>query len=156
MYDDVLIIIGVACFALLTVLSSTFFHELGHFFAAKTLRVSVKNIVFVSTLPRVNYQDPGEPIKDGLAYCPEAPRAHQNIILLAGPFGGLLAAVAVYFIFQTYPDNPVVYEIHNVVSWLADAIVCLPVLMFVANILPIRLGERRSDGYHVYYGPTKP
>lgn len=105
MSDQILIVAGIVSFMYAIVFLEVFLHELGHFFAARAFRVSVKEIVFISVQPKVIYQDPGEPIKDGLTYFHEAPRAHQNAILIAGPLSGLLAAPFAYLIMHTYPDN---------------------------------------------------
>lgn len=156
MYDDDLIFIGVICFAFLTVISSAFFHELGHFFAAKALLVSVKNIVFVSTLPRVNYQDPGEPIKDGLVYFLEAPRVHQNFILFAGPLAGALVSPIVYFAIQASWPAQFAVEIISIHEWAIFVVSGVPLLMAVINFVPVKFGEYCSDGYHLFHGPKKP
>lgn len=154
MSDQILIVAGIVSFMYAIVFLEVFLHELGHFFAAKAFRVSVKEIVFISVQPKVIYQDPGEPIKDGFAYFLEAPRVHQNIILLAGPLSGLLAAPFAYLIMHTYPDNAIMSEILS--GWLVLAVVGIPLFMFILNILPVKLGRFPSDGYHLFHGPTEP
>lgn len=128
---------------------STFIHELGHFYSAKLLKVSTHKINYFSITPHVRYQDPGEPIKDGLVYFVHSIPRHRNIILLAGPMIGLLASPIAYFTFEFMQHFSFTYELmmrDNRLQYLY----LIPIPMTMFNLIPLKCNDYKSDGYHIF------
>lgn len=129
---------------------STFIHELGHFYAAKILKVSTHKINYFSRTPHVRYQDPGEPIKDGLVYFVNSIPLHRNIILLAGPMIGSLASLVAYFAFDVMQNFTFTHELFMRDNRL-QYLYLIPVGMTIFNLIPMKFKAHESDGYHIFF-----